>query len=85
MANEIEYKPVKIACNGSRTTFPFDWILIDKNEVLVYLEALETGKQKLLSLGEDYSIILDDSNGGTVELSKVYDSSYGIVIARELI
>lgn len=83
MANEIEYKPVKIACNGSRTTFPFDWILIDKNEVLVYLEALETGKQKLLSLGEDYSIILDDSNGGTVELSKVYDSSYGIVIARE--
>lgn len=83
MANTASYVPISHDANGVTTEFPFTFLILSENDVVVILED-GTGNQTTLMKGTHYSVSFSsDTTGGSITTVSTYDSPYKIIIARE--
>ena len=82
---ETDSKVAPQACNGSSTTFTFDFPVDATSEVVVKLRTVATGDDETLEETTDYAVSAtnnDYSAGGTVTTVATYSSAYTISISR---
>ncbi|MDY6364836.1 MAG: hypothetical protein SPL73_08120 [Cyanobacteriota bacterium] len=82
MANEVDYNPCKYKGNGQTVDFPFNWKLIEIDELIVKLENIPTGELTVLKRGVDYTTTKNET-GGNVTLTTAPTQDFNIVLSRD--
>jgi len=76
------------ACDGSNTTFTFDFPILATSDLVVVLRTVATGAESVLTETTDYSVSATNNDylsgpGGTVTTESTYSSAYTLTILRD--
>ena len=83
MTNEVNYTPIKYACNGATDSFSFQWKIIAASDLIVILEDETTKEQITLNDGVDYMLYQYVVGGYIVTTSK-YPQGKNIILSRDV-
>ena len=82
MANEVDYTPCQYLGNGQTRDFPFNWKVIEVDELIVELETVSTGYITTLQRGVYYTATIN-AVGGNVALTTAPSEDYYVNISRK--